>query len=92
MSMAGRGTKSAREPLMGGSVMRIKRIIEQVCEIVETEDEYFGNYRRCPTGRWYQRLGDSWVEIAFTEEHEREYERFKHQQEISKRRKKERRE
>ena len=86
MYVVGWGPKSAWEPLLGGPVMRIKRIVEQVCEIIKTDDEYFGDYRRCPEGRWYHRMGDSWVELGFTEDYEREYERFKQQQEISKRR------
>ena len=86
MYMAGWGPKSAWELLLGGPVMRIKRIVEQVCEVIETDDEYFGDYRRCPNGQWFHRLGDSWVELGFTENYEREYERFKQRREISKRR------
>ena len=67
--------------------MRIVRIEEQVCEVIKTEkSDYFGDYRRCPNGNWYQKLGDSWVELGFTEEHEREYERFKQRREIDRRR------
>ena len=57
--------------------MRIKKIKKVKCEFVYTYEDYFPEYRRCPTGCWYHKLGNDWIECGIVDEYEREYERFK---------------